>query len=48
MDSSSDVPGEAFRREANQILGAREQLAAVGRFFEGIDGGGALSSLLAA
>jgi tRNA-dihydrouridine synthase B len=28
--------GEAFRREANQILTAREQLAAVGRFFEGL------------
>jgi tRNA-dihydrouridine synthase B len=37
--------GEAFRREAVTILSAREQLAAVGRFFDGLDGGGALSSL---
>jgi tRNA-dihydrouridine synthase B len=37
--------GEAFRREAVTILSAREQLAAVGRFFEGLDGEGSLSSL---
>jgi tRNA-dihydrouridine synthase B len=28
--------GEAFRREANQILSATEQFAAVGRFFDGL------------
>ena len=28
--------GEAFRREANQILSAAEQFAAVGRFFDGL------------
>ena len=28
--------GEAFRREANEILSARAQLAAVGRFFDGL------------
>ena len=37
--------GEAFRREANRIESAAGQLAAVGRFFDGLDGGGALSSL---
>jgi len=37
--------GEAFRREAVTILSAREQLVAVGRFFDELDGGGALSSL---
>jgi len=39
--------GEAFRREAVLILSAPAQLAAVGRFFDEIDGGGALSSLQA-
>jgi len=39
--------GEAFRRESNQILSAPEQLAAVGRFFDEIDGRGAPSSLQA-
>jgi tRNA-dihydrouridine synthase B len=34
-----DLPGgEAFRREAVQILSAPAQLAAVGRFFDGLDG----------
>ena len=34
--------GEAFRREANAILGAAEQLAAVARFYDGLnDGAGA-------
>ncbi len=37
--------GEAFRREANRIESAAGQLAAVSRFFDGLDGGGALSSL---
>ena len=37
--------GEAFRREAVRILSAPVQLAAVARFYDGIDGGGALSSL---
>jgi tRNA-dihydrouridine synthase B len=36
--------GEAFRRDANTIETARLQYAAVARFFDGIDGGGALSS----
>ena len=40
--------GEAFRREANAIESARAQHAAVARFFDAIDGGGALSSLQAA
>ena len=35
--------GEAFRREANAIESAPAQLAAVDRFFDGFDGGGALS-----
>jgi tRNA-dihydrouridine synthase B len=37
--------GEAFRRQAVLIASAAEQLAAVGRFFDELDGGGALSSL---
>ena len=37
--------GEAFRRAANEILSAPAQLAAVGRFFDALDRGGALSSL---
>jgi len=37
--------GEAFRREAVTILSAREQLVAVGRFFDELDGGAVLSSL---
>jgi len=36
--------GETFRRQAMTLQSAREQLAAVGRFFEELDGGGALSS----
>ncbi len=40
--------GEAFRREANQILSAAAQLDAVGRFFDAIDGAGAPSILQAA
>jgi tRNA-dihydrouridine synthase B len=39
--------GEAFRREAVLILSAPAQLAAVDRYFDEIDGGGALSSLQA-
>ena len=31
--------GEAFRRQANEILSARAQLAAVGRFFDALAGG---------
>jgi len=30
--------GEAFRREANAIVSAHAQLAAVGRFFDGLEG----------
>jgi tRNA-dihydrouridine synthase B len=37
--------GEAFRREAMTMLTAGQQLAAVGRFFDDIDGAGALSIL---
>ena len=40
--------GEAFRGEANEILSAPAQLAAVGRYFDTLDGGGALSSRRAA
>jgi tRNA-dihydrouridine synthase B len=37
--------GEAFRRKAMLIASAPAQLDAVGRFFDELDGGGALSSL---
>ena len=37
--------GEAFRRAANEILSAAAQLAAVGRFFDELSGGGARLSL---
>ena len=40
--------GEAFRREANAIPAAAAQLAAVGEFFDTLEGGVTLSSLQAA